>query len=139
MRPSEGAKATHAALKARSLEQVMRHLTGPQKHIWIVQKAVKVTALGISRGLPHRGLGPNEVEMKATLLSSGKNLSMVWTPKPLGYFPPSFPLRGYQLFELVGVTRRLSAQWGHPAEVEWALAGGKMFVLDARQFRGGRS
>lgn len=139
LKPSEGTGGSRAALKPRSLEQVMRHLTGPHEHIWIVQKAIKVTAFGMSRGLPHRGLGPGGVEMKATLLPAGKTLSMVWTPKPLGYFPPSFPLRGYQLYEIVGVTRRLASQWGHPAEVEWALAGGKMFVLDARQSRGGRS
>jgi membrane-associated phospholipid phosphatase len=138
VRPSDGTGTSRAALKAKSLEQVIKTVTGPAPHVWIVQSAIKVTAFGICRSLPLRGLGSSEVEMKATLLPSGKTLSMAWSPNPLGYFPPAFPLRGYPLFELVGVTRRLSAQWGRGAEVEWALSGGKMFVLDARQFTGGR-
>ena len=151
LRPAEGYASQRTALKPLSLEQVMRSLIGrrPPHPFWIVQKALKVTAVGICRSLPAQGRGSHGIEVQVTLLQEGKTLTLQlpprpqwlngWFENPIGYFPPSFPLRGYQLFELVGVVRRLAARWVRTAEVEWVLAGGKMFVLDARQSRDART
>jgi len=151
LRPAEGTASQRTALKPLSLEQVMRSLIGrrPPHSFWIVQKALKVTAVGICRSLPAQGRGSRGVEVQVTLLQEGKTLTLQlpprpqwlngWFENPIGYFPPSFPLRGYQLFELVGVVRRLAVRWVRTAEVEWVLAGGKMFVLDARQSRDART
>jgi len=147
LRPSEGSASQRTGLKALSREQVMRALgaKGSEKHFWIVQKALQVTTLGVGRGLSTGALGPGRVEVQATRVKDGKTLSLVlppyplllkgWFGNPLAYFPSDFPLRGYSLFELAGVTRRLAARWGHPSEVEWALVRGRMFVLDARILR----
>ncbi len=150
LRPSRGPVSQPRALKALSLEQVARTLLdrGSEKERWIVQKAIKVHALGVCRGLPPKGSALSEVQLRVTLLAGGKTSALRlssrpllfrgWFENPMGYFPPSFPLRGYQLFELVGVARQLAARWGRGAEIEWALAEGKMFILDARQHREAR-
>lgn len=41
-------------------------------------------------------------------------------------------LSGTDLARLVGLGRRIEAQFGGPRDVEWALAGGELYVLQAR-------
>ncbi|HTA76167.1 MAG TPA: hypothetical protein VK791_03300, partial [bacterium] len=57
---------------------------------------------------------------------------------PWKYFPKEFPLKGFELFEVVKLTRRLANRWAQYSEVEWILSDGKVYVLDGRVVRKGR-
>jgi hypothetical protein len=88
-----------------------------------------------------------DVEIKVTSLPIGDVLILRLTPQrnlfkgfletPWNYFPSSFPLRGFELFDVVQLTRKLAARWRRFTEVEWILSGGKVYVLDGRPVRDG--
>ena len=124
----------------------MRQVFDPRsKRFYIVQKAMKVSAVGVCRTFPARGLKHTDVENRVTALPKGnvlilrltpdKTLFKGWIDTPWNYFPKSFPLRGYELFEVVQLTRRLAAKWQSFTEVEWILADGKVYLLDARTLK----
>jgi membrane-associated phospholipid phosphatase len=149
LRPSDPAgsqKTTLQSLKPLSEEQVLRTVFSSQaKRFFIAQKALKVTAVGLCRSFPPKGLQLTDVEMRVTSLPSGDELFLRLTPNrtlfkgwidtPWNYFPKSFPLKGFELFEVVQLTRRLAQQWGGFSEVEWILSAGKVYVLDGRLVR----
>ena len=101
--------------------------------------------MGLCRSFPPKGLKLTDVEMRVTSLPSGDELFLRLTPNrtlfkgwidtPWNYFPKSFPLKGFELFEVAQLTRRLAQQWGGFSEVEWILSGGKVYVLDGRLVR----
>jgi hypothetical protein len=107
-----------------------------------VQKALKVSALGVCRAYPQKGWTLSEVDIRVTSVSKGAELTLKITPEtalieslieaPWKYFPKEFPLKGFELFDVVKLTRNLANQWGHPSEVEWVLSEGKVYVLDGR-------
>ena len=67
----------------------------------------------------------------------GKQVS-VWTradggiTERLGYRSAEFALNEAQLGDLVDVLCRIEAHYGQPMDIEWAYAGGKLYVLQAR-------
>jgi hypothetical protein len=136
-----------SALKPLSLERVIRLVfdSSSKRHM-IVQKALKVSAMGLCRCFPPRDMGLSDVEIRMTSLPGGQVLLLRlsanktflkgWLDAPWSYFPPSFPLRGFELYDLAKLTRRLAARWGRFTEVEWVLSGGKVLVLDGRPVRG---
>ncbi|HET9869014.1 MAG TPA: phosphatase PAP2 family protein, partial [bacterium] len=146
VRPSDGSgskKSSLLALKPQSTEQALRQVFDPRaKRFFIVQKAMKVSAVGLCRTFPARGWKLTDVEIRMTALPKGnglvlrltpdKTLFKGWLDTPWNYFPKSFPLRGWELFEVVQLTRRLAARWGQLTEVEWILAEGRVYVLDGR-------
>jgi hypothetical protein len=147
LRPSDASgskKNTLLALKPLSLEQAVRTIFGSKRY-FIVQKAMKVSALGVCRSFPPQGLKLTDVEIRMTSLPSGDVLEMRLTPQknlfqgfletPWNYFPPSFPLKGFELFDVVQLTRKLAYRWGRFTEVEWILSEGQVYVLDGRPVR----
>ena len=153
LRPSDvsGSKRdTLLALKPLSLEQVIRTVfEGKTKRTFVVQKALRVSAVGVCRCFPSVGFKLNDVEIRVTSLPRGdelilrltpnKTLFKGWLDTPWNYFPKSFPLRGFELFEVVKLTRKLAARWGRFTEVEWVLSNGKVYVLDGRPVRSERA
>ncbi|HVZ79850.1 MAG TPA: phosphatase PAP2 family protein [bacterium] len=149
VRPSDASgskKNTLLALKPLSLEQTVRMVFEPSlKRYFLVQKALKVSALGVCRSFPSKGLKLTDVEIRMTSLPSGDVLEMRLTPQknlfrgfletPWNYFPSSFPLKGFELFDVVQLTRKLAARWGKFTEVEWILSEGQVYVLDGRPVR----
>ncbi len=149
LRPSEtsGSKrSTLMALKPLSFEQVIRTVfNSGAKRYFIAQKALKVSAVGVCRTFPPRGLQLTDVEIRVTSLPRGEELILRLTPNktlfkglldtPWNYFPKSFPLRGFELFDIVTLTRHLAARWNLFTEVEWVLSEGKVYVLDGRPVR----
>jgi len=149
VRPSDAsgsAKNSLLALRPLSPEQVIRQVFDPRaKRHFIVQKAMKVSAVGLCRSFPPQGLKLTDVEIRVTALPQGqvlilrltpdKTLFKGWVDTPWNYFPKSFPLKGFELFEVVQLTRRLAAKWEQFTEVEWVLAEGKVYVLDGRTVR----
>jgi hypothetical protein len=149
MRPSDtsGSKRnTLMALKPLSFEQVIRTVfTSGIKRYFVVQKALKVSAVGVCRSFPPKGLQLTDVEIQMTSLPKGKELTLRLTPNqvffkgwldsPWHYFPKSFPLKGFELMEIVKLTRRLANRWKQFTEVEWVLSEGKVYVLDGRPVR----
>ncbi len=132
-----------AGLKPMNVEQVFKEIFAPARgNYFIVQKALKVSAVGVCLAFPPKGMGLSDVEVRMTSLPEGDVLELNLSPNrklfrglldnPWHYFPKSFPLRGFELFEAVKLTRRLAQRWNQPAEVEWVLSRGKVFVLDAR-------
>ena len=69
-------------------------------------------------------------------LTPNKTLFKGWLDTPWEYFPSSFPLKGFELFDLVKLTRQLAARLQQFTEVEWLLSEGKVYVLDGRPVRG---
>ncbi|HJT23823.1 MAG TPA: phosphatase PAP2 family protein [bacterium] len=146
LRPSDvsgSKKNTLQSLKPLSLEQVVRTVfTPPTKRFFIAQKALKVSAVGVCRSFPSQGFKLMDVEIRMTSLPRGdemilrltpnRNLFMGWLETPWNYFPPSFPLKGFELFDVVKLTRKLAVRWKKFTEVEWILSGGKVYVLDGR-------
>lgn len=149
LRPSDASgskKNTLQALRPLSHEQVIRAVFAPTaKRYFIVQKALKVSAVGVCRSFPRRGLKLTDVEIRVTSLPKGdvlilrltpdRTLFKGWLDTPWNYFPRSFPLRGFELFDVVKLTRKLAGRWGQFTEVEWILSGGKVYVLDGRPVR----
>jgi len=149
LRPSDlsgSKKSTLQALRPLSTEQVVRTVFTPSKgRFFIVQKALKATAVGICRSFPPQGVELTDVEFQATSLPQGDVLTLRlaprrtllkgWLDTPWNYFPPDFPLRGFQLFDLAQLARKLARRWGRLTEVEWILSGGKVYVLDGRPVR----
>lgn len=150
LRPSDlsGSKRhTLMALRPLSFERVIRTVfSSNAKRYFIVQKALKVSAVGVCRSFPPRGFQLTDVEIRLNSLPRGDELILRMTPNktlfkgwldtPWNYFPRSFPLRGFELFDVVKLTRRLAAQWGQFTEVEWILSEGRVYVLDGRPVRG---
>lgn len=146
VRPSDtsGSKRrTLVGLKPLNVEQVFKEVFNPSAgHYFIVQKALKVSAVGVCRAFPPKGVELSDVEVRVTSLPQGNVLELNLAPNrslfrglldnPWHYFPRSFPLRGFELFEAVKLTRRLAKRWNQPTEVEWVLSEGKVFVLDGR-------
>lgn len=149
LRPSEDSgskRSTLLALRPLSLEQVIRQVFGGGlRRYYIVQKALKVSAVGVCRSFPPRGLQLTDVEIRMTSLPKGDELILRLTPNktlfkgfldtPWNYFPPTFPLKGFELFDIVTLTRRLAERWKLFSEVEWVLSEGKVYVLDGRPVR----
>jgi len=154
LRPSEnsGAKRnTLLSLKPLSTEQVIRSVFDSVKpdHYFIVQKALKVSELVVCRAYPQKGWILSDVEIRVTSLSYGTELTLKISPEeqlakglidaPWKYFPKEFPLKGFELFEVVKLTRKLANRWAHFSEVEWLLSEGKVYVLDGRVIREGKT
>ena len=149
VRPSDESgskKSSLLALKPLSTEQTIRQVFDSKaKRFYIVQKAMKVSAVGVCRAFPAKGLKLTDVEIRVTALPQGnvlilrltpdKTLFKGWIDTPWNYFPKSFPLRGYELFEVVQLTRRLASKWRSLTEVEWVLAEGRVYLLDGRVVR----
>ena len=148
LRPSDASgskKNTLSALKPLSHEQAVRNVFSAGSRYFIAQKALKVSALGVCRSFPQAGWKLTDVEIRVTSLPKGEVLILRLTPtrslfkgfldSPLNYFPASFPLRGFELFDVVQLTRKLARRWGKFTEVEWVLSGGKVYVLDGRPVR----
>jgi len=101
--------------------------------------------VGLCRSFPQRGWKLTDVEIRLTSLPKGDELILRLTPNrdlfrgwletPFNYFPSSFPLKGFELFDVVKLTRQLAARWGKFTEVEWILSEGKVYVLDGRPVR----
>jgi PAP2 superfamily len=152
LRPSDASgskKKSLQGLKPLSHEQVVRAVfDAPAKRYFIVQKALKVSAVGLCRTFPPRGGRLTDVEIQTTSLPRGdvlilrltprRNLFKGWVETPWNYFPASFPLKGFELFDVVKLARRLAGRWRQFTEVEWILSGGKVYVLDGRPVRGGK-
>lgn len=152
VRPSDASgskRDTLLALKAVSLEKVVRTAFTPgTKRYYIVQKALKVSAVGVCRSFPSQGMELTDVEIRMTSLPQGEALVLRLTPNralfkgwldsPWNYFPKSFPLKGFELFEVVKLTRQLAQRWKRFTEVEWILSSGKVYVLDGRPVGGGK-
>jgi hypothetical protein len=108
---------------------------------------MKVSAVGLCRSFPPQSLKLTDVEIRVTALPKGnvlilrltpdKTLFKGWVDTPWNYFPKTFPLKGFELFEVVQLTRRLASKWKQFTEVEWVLAEGKVYVLDGRPVRPG--
>ncbi len=139
-------KSTLQALKPLSHEQVVRGVfASTAKRYFIVQKALKASAVGVCRSFPPQGLQLTDVEIRVTSLPSGDVLILRLTPNrnlfkgfldtPWNYFPQSFPLKGFELFDVVKLTRRLAGRWKQFTEVEWILSEGRVYVLDGRPVR----
>jgi hypothetical protein len=139
-------QSTLQALRPLSQEQVIRTVFAARvKRLFIAQKALKVSAVGLCRSFPPKGFQLTDVEIRVTSLPRGdemllrltpnKTLFKGWIDTPWNYFPKSFPLRGFELFEVVQLTRRLAFKWRAFTEVEWILSGGKVYVLDGRPVR----
>jgi hypothetical protein len=151
LRPSDAsgsAKNSLLALRPLSHEQVIRQIFDSRvKRHFIVQKAMKVSAVGLCRSFPPQSLKLTDVEIRVTALPQGnvlilrltpdKTLFKGWVDTPWNYFPKTFPLKGFELFEVVQLTRRLASKWKQFTEVEWVLADGKVYVLDGRAVRPG--
>jgi membrane-associated phospholipid phosphatase len=149
LRPSDASgskKNTLQALKPLATEQVVRTVFNPTAHrYFIVQQALKVSALGVCRSFPPKGWKLTDVEIRVTSLPSGDVLDLRLTPQknlfkgfletPWNYFPSSFPLKGFELFDVVQLTRKLAGRWGRFTEVEWILSEGQVYVLDGRPVR----
>ncbi len=149
LRPSDASnssKSALSALKPLSREQVIRTVFGAQaRRFFVVQKAMKVSAVGLCRSFPPAGLRLTDVEIRLTSFPKGDELFLRITPKralfkgwidtPWNYFPKSFPLKGFELFDVVQLTRRLALKWRGFTEVEWILSTGKVYVLDGRLVR----
>jgi hypothetical protein len=149
LRPSDaaGSKSGLMALKPLSLEQVVRTVftSVSDKKFFIVQKALKVSALGICRTHPQKGMTLSDVDIRMTSVSTGSEMMLRITPEkgvmnglldaPWKYFPKEFPLKGFELFEVVQLTRRLATHLEQFAEVEWVLSEGRVYVLDGRPIR----
>jgi len=150
LRPSDTSgskKSTLMALKPLSQEQVVRSLFQSfTKRHFIVQKALKASAVGVCRSYPPKGFKLTDVEIQVTSLPAGDVLILRLTPQknlfkgfletPWNYFPAAFPLRGFELFDVVKLTRKLAARWRQLTEVEWILSEGKVYLLDGRPVRG---
>jgi len=149
LRPSDASgskRDTLLSLRPLSLEQVIRPIFNSSRRFYIVQRALKVSAVGVCRCFPPRGFRLPDVEIRLNTLPKGqelvlrlapnKSLFKGWLDTPWNYFPPAFPLRGYELFEVAKVTRRLAALWGGFTEVEWVLSEGRVYVLDGRPVKG---
>jgi hypothetical protein len=148
LRPSDesGSKRnTLLALKPLSREQALRtvFLASGRKN-FLLQKALKVTAVGLCRSHPSRGGALAEAVLRVTLLPRGETRELrLWPGALLGgrvegpwvWFPKDFPVRGFELRELVTLTRRLADRWGSTVEVEWVLSEGRIRVLDGRAAR----
>jgi membrane-associated phospholipid phosphatase len=152
LRPSDQSgskKSSLVSLKPLSLEQVVRTVFTAisDNKFFVVQKALKVSALGICRALPQKGLTLADVELRMTSVTTGSEMVMKLTPEqgllnglldaPWKYFPKEFPLKGFELFEAVKLTRRMANHFKQYAEVEWVLSNGKVYVLDGRAVRDG--
>jgi hypothetical protein len=149
LRPSDASgfpKNALQALKPLSQEQVVRTVFAPPtRRFFVVQKAQRVSAVGLCRSFPPQGIKLTDVEIRVTSLPKGdeflmrltpdKTLFKGWIDTPWNYFPKSFPLKGFELFEVVQLTRRLALRWRGFTEVEWILSGGKVYVLDGRLVR----
>ncbi len=150
LRPSENSASkrnTLMSLKPLSLEQVVRTVftASGTKRYFIVQKALKVSAIGVCRTFPAKGFHLTDVEIRVTSLTGGGELIFKITPvqglmkglldAPWIYFPKDFPLKGFELFDVVKLTRHLASRWRQFSEVEWVLSEGKVFVLDGRVVR----
>jgi hypothetical protein len=140
-------RSTLMSLKPLSTEQIVRTAftsIKPDK-FFIVQKALKVSALGVCRAQPQKGWTLSDVEISMTSVFDGAELTLKITPErglmnglidaPWKYFPKEFPLKGFELFDVVKLTRRLANRWGQFSEVEWVLSEGKAYVLDGRVVR----
>jgi membrane-associated phospholipid phosphatase len=150
LRPSDvsGSKRhTLMALKPLSLEQAIRVVFSPgPKRFFIIQKALKAAAVGVCRSFPALGFRLTDVEIRLTSLPRGdelilrltpnKTLFKGWVDTPWNYFPKSFPLKGFELFDVVKLTRLLANRWKKFTEVEWILSEGKVYVLDGRPVKG---
>ena len=134
------------ALKPLSFEQVIRTVfNSGAKRYFIAQKALKVSAVGVCRTFPPRGLQLTDIKSRDLPCRGGEELILRMTPNktlfkglldtPWNYFPKSFPLRGFELFDIVTLTRHLAARWNLFTEVEWVLSEGKVYVLDGRPVR----
>lgn len=148
LRPSDASASsqkTLVALKPLSRETVIRSIfTDPHRRAFVVQSAVKVTALGLTRSLPPQWMKLNDVELRLTSLPLGR-VSIhrlktngrlgAWVEAPWHYFPEEFPIKGWELFEVVQLARQLSRRWGEFTEVEWVLSEGRVVVLDGRPVR----
>jgi hypothetical protein len=142
VRPSDGSgiqRGTLTALKPLDAEQVEKAVLGDSKHrAFVVQQAVKVTALGLTRCLPPQWMRLNGVELRMTSLPVGRvTLHRLqtrggWIEAPWDYYPNDFPVRGWELFDVVQLTRQLSKKWSEFTEVEWVLSEGCVYVLDGR-------
>lgn len=153
LRMSEGSGAkrnTLMSLKPLSREQVVRTVFSsvkPDKN-FIVQKALMVSALGVCRAYPQKGWKLSDVEISVSSVTQETELTLKITPEkglmqglidaPWKYFPKEFPLKGFELFEVVKLTRRLASKWEQYSEVEWVLSEGKVYVLDGRVVRKGK-
>lgn len=153
LRPSENSgskRNTLMSLKPLSTEQVVRTVfnsVNPDQ-FFIVQKALKVSALGVCRAYPQKRWTLSEVDIRVTSVSQRAELTLKITPEtgliqslieaPWKYFPKEFPLKGFELFDVVKLTRNLANRWHHPSEVEWVLSEGKVYVLDGRIVREGK-
>jgi len=148
LRPSDesGSRSnTLRALKPLSREQALRAIfQAGGKKSFLLQRALKVTAVGLCRSAPSTGGELPEVFLRATLLPRGESRELrLWPGALFGgrvegpwvYYPKEFPVRGFGLFELAGLTRRLASRWGAAAEVEWVLSEGKVYILDGRALR----
>ena len=149
LRPSDSSasqKNTLTALKPLSREQVIRIVfTDRKKRPFVAQTALKVTALGLTRSMPPDSLKLNDVELRLTSLPLGqvslhrlktdRRALGTWVELPWDYFPGDFPIRGWELFDLVQLARHLARRWGSFTEVEWVLSEGKVYVLDGRPVR----
>jgi hypothetical protein len=147
-RPSDASASsqkTLVALKPLSRETVIRTLfTDRHRRAFVVQSAVKVMALGLTRSLPPQWMKLNDVELRLTSLPLGRvSVHRLktngrwgrWVEAPWHYFPEAFPMRGWELFEVVQLARQLSRRWAEFTEVEWVLSDGKAIILDGRPVR----
>src|SRR5579859_6010942 len=105
MRPSDASGSkSHSlmALKPLSLERVVRVAFESKARFYVVQKALKVSAVGLCRSFPPRGFQLTDVEIRMTSLLKGdelilrltpnRNLFKGWLETPWNYFPAEFPL-----------------------------------------------
>lgn len=137
------------SLKPYSEAQVLRVLfesrLSLKRNFYIVQKALKVSAVGLCRTFPQKGLKLSDVEIRITLLSNG-NMQTIRVPSnnrflstyfnwPWAFFQSQLETVGFELFDLVQLTRKLSNQWNIFTEVEWCFSQGRFFVLDGRGIR----
>jgi hypothetical protein len=149
LRPSDASASsqkTLVALKPLSRETVVRSIFSDRhRRAFVVQSAVKVTALGLTRSLPPQWMKLNDVELRLTSLPLGRvsihrlktkgRLGGGWVEAPWHYFPEEFPMKGWELFEVVQLARQLSRRWAEFTEVEWVLSEGRAVVLDGRPVR----
>lgn len=150
LRPSDESgsrKNTLLALKPLSREQALRtiFLAGGKKS-FLLQKALKVAAVGLCRSHPSRTGELPEAWLRATLLPRGEMKELRFWPGrlfggrvegPWLYYPKDFPVRGRDLRELVKLARRWARSQGSSVEVEWVLSEGRVYILDGRLLRAG--
>ena len=144
LRPSDGSglqRGTLTGLKPMDAEKVEKALLHDAKRRpFVVQQALKVTALGLTRCLPPQWRRPGGVELRMTSLPVGRvTLHRLETSPiagvfevPWDYYPVDFPVRGWELFDVAQLTRHLARKWGEFTEVEWVLSEGRVYVLDGR-------